>query len=166
HFGGGGGSTLAFDFSVNQDIELISYTLSNSGFFLGNPAFFIVGPGGVLSSLNDASASGSTLNFNDGPIAIAAGETYTFITDAGGAAVQSYMSDWQYNEIPTPAGLFVLGMAGVFASRRREHSFHFSTALPARAGCVFLRSRGASASAPWNGAGRGSDAGCRLTASP
>ena len=38
-FGGGGGSALTFDFSVDRDIELNAYTLGTSFSFLGNPVF-------------------------------------------------------------------------------------------------------------------------------
>ncbi|MBT8447541.1 MAG: hypothetical protein HKO62_03795 [Gammaproteobacteria bacterium] len=123
HFGGGGGSTLAFIFSVSKNIELDSYTLASSGFFLGDPDFNIREGVTVLSGPNTAIASGDTNNFVDGPVALTAGTDYIFITNFFGAAVQSYMASWQYSTtvVPVPAAVWLMGPAlGVLGWQGRK----------------------------------------------
>ena len=112
-FGGGGGSTLSFDFSVDQDIKLDSYTLAIDFAFLGDSVFDIRQDTDVLSAANTAVMSGDTHNFNSGPVPIDAGVTYTFITEAGGAAVQSFLASWQYTAIPEPGSLSLVLLTGL-----------------------------------------------------
>lgn len=81
HFGGGGGSTLSFDFTASKNISLESYTLSSEGFFLSNPSFNIMEGASVLSSSNTSNSSGDTHNFNGGPLAFN-GRHNLFIRDA------------------------------------------------------------------------------------
>ena len=122
HYGGGGGSTLSFDFSVSDDIELESYTLGN-GFFLGNPVFNISEGASVLSMANTSNSAGDTHAFAGGPISLNAGTTYTFETTTFGAGVQSYMGTWTYSRsaVPEPGSLSILGLvAGFLAVRRRR----------------------------------------------
>lgn len=124
HYGGGGGSTLSFDFTANRDIELESYTLSSSGFFLSNPSFNIMEGTTVLSSSNTSNDSGDTHNFNGGPIALAANTTYSFETQVSGAGVQAYMSSWTYSvsAVPEPGAFSLLMLAGSFAGLRRRRN--------------------------------------------
>lgn len=119
-FGGGGGSTLQFEFNTNQDIDLYSYTLTDSGFILGNPLFDISDTGGVLSAGNDADQVAATLDFNSGPISIQAGETYTFDVTVSGAAIQSFIESWQYKIVPAPGAAGVLGLGLAMTLRRRR----------------------------------------------
>ena len=122
-FGGGGGSSLEFTFRTNEDIELESYTLASSGFFLGNPVFDIREGATVLSESNTAIASGNTHTFVDGPISIQAGTDYTFITTAPGAGVQSFMASWDYSvtAVPEPGTTTILlAMGTLVAIRRRK----------------------------------------------
>lgn len=121
HFGGGGGSNTAIDFSVTEDILLTSYTLTDTNrTFLGNPRFDIRLGDNVLSEANDANLPGTELAFKGGPIAIEAGTTYTFFVTDRGAAIQSFMSSWQYEVVPAPASLALMGFAGLAAARRRR----------------------------------------------
>ena len=122
HYGGGGGSTLAFAFSVNRDISLESYTLASTGFFLGNPEFNIEEGATELSSLNTSNASGDTHAFNGGPIALTAGTTYTFETQVNGAAIQAFMESWTYSStaIPEPGALGLLMLSAVAMGARRS----------------------------------------------
>lgn len=122
HYGGGGGSTLSFDFSVNQDISLDSYTLSSSGFFLGNPSFNIMEGAVVLSSTNTSNSSGDTHAFNGGPIDLTAGTTYSFEAQVVGAGVQAFMGSWSYTptNIPEPGSFCVLSAIGFAALSRRR----------------------------------------------
>lgn len=125
HFGGGGGSTLSFDFSTDQDIQLQSYTIGG-GFVLGDPVFDLRDGSTVLSASNTAIAAGDTHNFASGPIDIDAGTTYTFITTTFGAGTQSFMASWDYSAkvIPVPAaawmGLSLLTTVGTIAAVRRR----------------------------------------------
>lgn len=122
HFGGGGGSTLSFDFSADHDIELESYSLATHFAFLGDPVFDIRQGTDVLSTSNTSVASGDAHSFNSDPVSIEAGMTYTFITEAGGAGVQSFMSSWQYTVIPEPSMIMILTATlsvGCLARRRR-----------------------------------------------
>jgi hypothetical protein len=119
-FGGGGGSTLSFDFTADHTIELDSYTLSSNFLFLGNPVFDIREGATILSVSNTAINSGDTHSFAGGPILIEAGTTYTFIATTTGAAIQSFMASWQYHAVPAPASfaLLTLGL-GCIPRRRR-----------------------------------------------
>lgn len=127
HFGGGGGSTLSFDFSVDHPVTLNSYTLASSGFILGDPDFDIREGANVLSASNTAVSNGDTHNFNSGPISLDAGTTYSFVVNTTGAGIQSFMASWDYTLVPEPAtgwiGLVMLaGLSGrrSIASRRQQ----------------------------------------------
>jgi hypothetical protein len=100
-YGGGGGSTLSFDFRSSTDISLESYTLGG-GFFLSNPSFVISEGTTELSAGNTSNASGDTHLFNDGPILLTAGTDYTFEVEVAGAAVQAFMASWTYSVVPEP----------------------------------------------------------------
>ena len=121
-YGGGGGSTLSFEFSTSQDISLESYTLSSMGFFLGNPSFSILEGAAVLSSTNTSNNSGDTHGFNSGPIALTAGTTYSFDVQVAGAGVQAFMGSWTYTttSIPEPGTFAALVVGGLFISLRRR----------------------------------------------
>ncbi len=119
-FGGGGGSSLAFEFTTNVDILLESYTISSSGFILNDPVFDIREGSSVLSESNSAVANGDTHAFASGPISIEAGTTYTFINTSFGAGTQSHMSSWQYTVVPAPGAIATLAIGGIVASTRRR----------------------------------------------
>lgn len=121
-FGGGGGSTIEFEFSVDKDLTLDSYTLGTSGAFLGNPIFDIREGATVLSSGNTAVASGNTHNFVGGPISLDAGTVYTFETTTFGAAIQSFMATWTYTPqaIPEPGSTICLAFAAIIVCTRRR----------------------------------------------
>ena len=119
----GGGSTLSFDFSSNENIVLNSYTLSSSGFFLGNPLFHIQQGASVLSANNTSNSSGDTHVFNGGPLLLNGGTTYTFQTQTGttGAGVQAFMASWDYSvAVPEPSGIMTLGAFSLLLIRRRR----------------------------------------------
>ena len=119
-FGGGGGSTLSFDFTTTHDILLQSYTISATGFILNDPTFDIREGTDVLSASNTAVTNGDTHAFAGGPIAIDAGTTYTFINTAFGAGTQSHMSTWQYTLVPTPSALGAVALGAFGIARRRR----------------------------------------------
>ena len=123
HYGGGGGSTLAFDFTVSHDINLESYTLSSTGFFLGNPDFTILDGVTALSSNNTSNNSGDTHNFNSGPISLTAGTVYSFQTETFGAGIQAFMGSWTYSRTaipePTTWGVLAFLSTSVIVRRRR-----------------------------------------------
>lgn len=122
-YGGGGGSSLSFDFVSNRDISLNSYTLSSAGFFLGDPTFRVLETATVLSEDNTSNSSGDTYSFNDGPIEITANTTYSFETQVSGAGIQAYMGSWSYSvtAIPEPSSFALLVLAGsvIRLGRRR-----------------------------------------------
>jgi hypothetical protein len=121
-YGGGGGSSLSFDFMVNENISLESYTLSSSGFFLGDPIFNISQGATVLSSMNTSIASGETHSFNGGPLLLTAGTNYSFETQVSGAAIQSFVSSWTYSttSVPEPGSAGLLAVAGLAVGMRRR----------------------------------------------
>ncbi len=116
-FGGGGGSSLEFDFTPDFDVTLDSYTI-DLGFILGNPTFQIREGVNVLSAVNDADVNG-TFGFDGGPISLDAGTTYTFENNEFGAAMQSAFSAWQFTVIPEPSTLCLLGLGALGLLRRR-----------------------------------------------
>jgi hypothetical protein len=120
HFGGGGGSTLSFDFTLNADIELETYTLADNGFILGDPIFDILDGGDVLSMANTAVDNGDTYPFNGGPLLLDAGTTYSFNVTDFGAGIQSFMASWQYTVVPEPASCILLGAMGLTMVRPRR----------------------------------------------
>ncbi len=122
HFGGGGGSTLSFDFTPSNSITLESYTTPSSGFILGNPTFDIRQGISVLSATNDADTNGTTFLFNGGPVSLTAGTTYTFQVTNSGAGIQSFMESWTYSRsaIPEPSTLAVMGLCGLAMTVRRR----------------------------------------------
>lgn len=121
-FGGGGGSTLEFEFTTDTTIQLESYTLPNSGFILNDPVFDIRDGVDILSLSNTAVDNGDTHNFNSGPVLINAGTTYTFIATNTGAGIQSFMESWQYSVVPEPASAALLGVGLLCVATRRKQS--------------------------------------------
>lgn len=122
-FGGGGGSSIEFDFSTNKDIKLESYVIPDTFLLLNNPTFDVLE--GITSlSAGNAGGTDGTIAFASGPIMITAGTTYTVDINATGAAVQSFFSAWNYTmvAIPTPAALpaALLGLGALAARRRRR----------------------------------------------
>ena len=123
HYGGGGGSTLSFDFWTDRDITLEQYTLSSNGFFLGNPDFHMLDGVTVLSANNTSNSAGDAYTFNGGTLDLAAGTVYSFEVQTSGAAIQAYMASWQYSAsaIPEPAsGIVLLGAYAILRRRRRN----------------------------------------------
>ena len=122
-YGGGGGSSLEFTFSTNQDILLNSYTLASSGSILGDPTFAIKAGDTILSNSNTSTGNGNTYSFNSGPISISSGQEYTFEVINSGAAIQSYMDSWDYSvsAVPEPGGvLFLSSLYLIFTTSRRR----------------------------------------------
>ncbi|MEM7453361.1 MAG: PEP-CTERM sorting domain-containing protein [Planctomycetota bacterium] len=119
HFGGGGGSSLEFEFSVSNDIMLETYTIPDHFSILGNPTFDIVSGMTTLSSGNDSDMDG-TFSFAGGPVMLEAGTTYTVDVTNFGAGIQSFMTGWGYsNAIPEPGTLSLLAVAGLGMVSRR-----------------------------------------------
>lgn len=119
HFGGGGGSTLSFEFTVDTDVTLLSYTIGDQGFILGNPTFQLLDDGDLLSDDNDADMIG-TSPWESGPIDLTAGTVYTIDVTTTGAAIQSFFHTWEYRPVPTPSALALLGLGGLVAAGRRR----------------------------------------------
>lgn len=123
-YGGGGGSTLEFTFSTNQDISLESYQLASSGSILGDPTFAIKAGDTILSNSNTSVGNGNTYSFNSGPINISSGEVYTFEVINSGAAIQSYMDSWNYTvtAVPEPGTVLFLSSTCLISAitRRRR----------------------------------------------
>lgn len=124
-FGGGGGSTLSFDFSVNQDIFLDSYTLG-AGFFNLDPLFDIREGVNLLSEDNSSvSGAGSVVGFQGGPIALEASTSYSFVVTSSSAATQSYLGSFNYTTaVPEPSSLVAIsiGVAAIGMRRRQRRS--------------------------------------------
>ena len=118
-FGGGGGSTLSFDFTPSADIQLESYTIGG-GFILSDPVFDVREGATTLSASNGATASGP---FASGPLSLSGGTTYSFVATTTGAAVQSWMAAWTYTTVPEPMlGLLLVGAGLALGSvRGRRH---------------------------------------------
>ena len=122
-YGGGGASTLSFDFSVNQDVDLESYTIADAMFIFGNPDFNLNDGATILSANNTSLGSGLTHDFVGGPIRLDAGTTYTFDVQTTGAAIQSFQSSWTYTatSVPEPSSMALLALGGcVVVFRRRR----------------------------------------------
>ena len=119
-YGGGGGSTVAFNFSVNRVISLESYTLGE-GFFLSNPSFSILDSATVISSTNTSNNAGDTHNFNSGPLELTAGTVYSFETQINGAAVQAFLGSWTYTAaVPEPTSFLFLTVSSMAMLFRRN----------------------------------------------
>ncbi|MEM6760745.1 MAG: VPLPA-CTERM sorting domain-containing protein [Pseudomonadota bacterium] len=132
--GGGGGSVVAFDLVVDTDVTLDSYALTDVFGFLGTPDFDILDGATLLSEDNALSPRGASgLSFDNGPIALTAGTTYSFDINNTGSAVQTFLAsiDFSLTEpprptpgaVPLPAGLpLLLAGLGAFAWMRRRQA--------------------------------------------
>lgn len=122
HFGGGGGSTLSFDFEVDQDVFLESYTIADTGFILGDPTFDILEGATLLSSNNTATSNGDTHLFEGGPVELTVGTTYSFQVNNAGAAIQSFMASWEYSaaSVPEPGSASILMLSLLVVGKRRR----------------------------------------------
>ena len=124
NFGGGGGSSLEFEFTPDFQVTLDSYTIGLR-FHLGNPNFRILEGANVLSASNDADVDG-TFAFDSGPISLDPGVTYTFETNQFGAAIQSAFTAWDFTVIPEPSSAALLALAAFSfvsrTSRRRRQT--------------------------------------------
>jgi len=122
HLGGGGGSTLQFTVSSDQDIQLVSYATDGGGFFIGDRTFDIVGLG--ASSTGNLLDPGSPMNLlAGGPVTFLAGEIYTFDIQNGGAVDQAFISSFSFSAIPEPGSASVLlftALATGLVRRRRK----------------------------------------------
>lgn len=121
-FGGGGSSTLSFDFSVNEDIILNSYSLG-SGFFNNDPLFDIREGALVLSSSNSSLAgAGSVNSFQGGPIELDAGTNYSFVVTSASAATQSYLGslDYTVSAVPEPSVMTAMAAGAALIGMRRR----------------------------------------------
>lgn len=124
-FGGGGGSTLSFDFAPNHDILLNSYTLG-TGFFSNDPLFDIREGANVLSLGNSSGGGPSSVNnFAGGPIALSGGTNYSFVVTNASAATQSFLGsiDYTVTSVPEPSSIavFAVGATIVVARRRKRN---------------------------------------------
>ena len=121
-YGGGGGSTLSFDFSADQNIMLETYTITNNNSVLGNPLFNLLEGTTVISLDNPGEQTTGTTSFASGPIELAAGTTYTFQVTNGNAATQSYLQQFGYSvtAIPEPGCLLPLVTLGLATAFRRK----------------------------------------------
>ena len=118
-FGGGGGSSLEFQFSVDKPVTLDSYGLASFG-ILGNAEFNILDETTVISGPNQADTAGSN-DFIDMP-ALEAGTLYTFKVNTSGAAIQASFETWGFSVVPEPSSavLGALSFPILFRFRRRK----------------------------------------------
>ncbi|MDJ0659487.1 MAG: PEP-CTERM sorting domain-containing protein [Crocosphaera sp.] len=114
NFGSGGltigsGTTLSFDVSFDQDVELLSYI---SVLNAGSISFDITGPG--VSSLGNGQTSN---DFIGQPLLLAAGETYTVTGNFPGAFGGTVFGSWTINDsavVPEPLTILGAGTAIAF----------------------------------------------------
>jgi len=122
HLGGGGGSTLQFTVSSDQDIQFLSYATDGGGGFLGDRTFDISGLG--ASSIGNSLAPGNPTNLvAGGPITLLANEVYTFDIQNGGAADQAFISSFDVQAaVPEPgsASILLMTVLGTRLMRRRR----------------------------------------------
>lgn len=118
--GGGGGSTIEFTFTVDQDVTLTGYgTNQSAGFALGAPIFDVLDGATVLlddALINDPTSTNISNSAGENDIvvsglsiALIAGTSYTFDINDGGAAVQGFFTSFEFDvnsaAIPVPAAL-------------------------------------------------------------
>lgn len=117
-FGGGSGSTLSFDFTPSNSIQLESFTIGG-GLSINNPVFDIREGASVLSMSNSGDASDS---FVGAPLTLQGGTTYSFVVTAPGAGVQRQMASWEYTVVPesTTASICLLAVALFSCVRMRK----------------------------------------------
>lgn len=136
HVGGGGGSPIEFTLSVSDDVTLTGYgTNQGGGFALNLPTFDILDGGATLlanqlinnpASTNISNLSGQNTVLVTGlSLALSAGTDYTFDINNIGAAVQGFITSFEFETdvavVPVPASLpLMLTGIGVFAFLRRK----------------------------------------------
>lgn len=137
HLGGGGGSTIEFEFSVSEDVTLTGYSSNTGGgFALQDPTFDLLDGATILvddavlrdpTSTNIFNTSGENDVVVTGlSVALRAGSTYIFDVDNTGAGTQSFLTALEFDTaspvapVPLPAGLPLLlaGLGGLSVLRR------------------------------------------------
>ncbi|MEO1526444.1 MAG: hypothetical protein AAFX06_13485 [Planctomycetota bacterium] len=119
-YGGGGGSTLSFDFSADRDFTLETYTITDDNTVVGNPLFELRDGSVVISTGNPGERVTGTRGFTSGPLQLTAGTTYTFQVTNGSAATQSYLNAFGYSVTAIPGCVLPLGLIGAFSTLRRR----------------------------------------------
>lgn len=131
--GGGGGSTLSFDLTVDKAATLTGYTTNTSGgFVLGDPLFDLTDGTSTLIDDGVINNPAGTGLFNPGggndvtvsglSISLLTGTTYSFTLSATGAAVQGFFTSFEVETtpVPLPAALpmMLIGVGGLAMLRR------------------------------------------------
>ncbi len=121
-FGGGGNSSWEFQFTVDRDILLESYALTDTFGFVGDTEFDLVMDGNVISSGNAGFPQAGNFLFNDGPFLLNGGSTVNFLVTNAGPTRQSFLAGFNYTSaVPEPTSASLLfGLGGVLLLRRRR----------------------------------------------
>ena len=124
HVGGGGGSSLEFQMTVDTDVTLTGYSTGSAGFELGSPIFDLLDGATVLIDDGDINPPQVVGGLS---VALTAGTTYTFDINQTTAGTQGFFNTFEFDTaappVPVPAALPLaaagFGLLGILGWRQR-----------------------------------------------